>query len=265
MTRQIPWIALNTERRLFLGRRRNIRHVWAYMLLGQLVAISVATNLFFGAVAIARELSPSTNKKEETEEETETSAPLTLVVPVLFAFATIARSPHTTSDFLANLLAMHGALFVPLLAPSALSARGPRVRVSTLYTAVGVLSFLLRLRAWWDLIPSALGLRGVPRVLFRALNDAHPAQSSISWDVVCTTLSFAGWAAMGSDGVDLVRVGQTFCVSLVVGVARVSSVIFSKRLTEEMKTEKLGTEATEVDEKAAGGDTKEEGVEAKTA
>src|SRR5271154_6259259 len=35
-----------------VGRRQNIRHLWAFLLLGQIVAISFAMNLFFLAVLL---------------------------------------------------------------------------------------------------------------------------------------------------------------------------------------------------------------------
>src|SRR6266404_2523969 len=49
------WLFCN---RLRLGGERRVRHVWAYMLFGQLVAISVASNLFFLALPRTAEMKP---------------------------------------------------------------------------------------------------------------------------------------------------------------------------------------------------------------
>lgn len=75
------------------------------MLLGQLVAISFATALFFTALSLRPRTRPILTGR----------VPL-LLVPLLGAMVTIYRNPHVvnTSGFMPNLLTMHGLLLVPL-------------------------------------------------------------------------------------------------------------------------------------------------------
>jgi hypothetical protein len=75
------------------------------MLLGQLVAISFATALFFTALS----LRPRTRRIRIGNDRF-------LIFPLVAAMVTIYRNPHVvnTDGFLPNLLTMHGLLLVPL-------------------------------------------------------------------------------------------------------------------------------------------------------
>ena len=80
------------------------------MVLGQLVAISVATNLFFLTLVI-------TSQTKEPKKETRSTllAPPFLWFSVLAALVTVGLSPYTTEKtFLPNLLVMHVARIASL-------------------------------------------------------------------------------------------------------------------------------------------------------
>ncbi|KAH8983481.1 hypothetical protein EDB92DRAFT_1890924 [Lactarius akahatsu] len=132
------------------GKEHGVKHVWAYMLLGQLVAISVATNLFFLAL-----VPPVKEKKKKG-----VSGELLMLVP------------HSLwhDYFLSNLLVMH--------APPA----------RTLYWLVALLSAAARVRT----ITVSGSLTAGPGTLWAVLKS-HPAQASIGWDVVWTTISVLIW------------------------------------------------------------------------
>jgi hypothetical protein len=73
--------------------------------------------------------------------------------------------------------------------------------VGTLYTAVAVLGVALRVRTTAVAVHSLPGhvrsTRGFAASAWETLHS-HPAQSSIGWDVIWTTLSFAAWILLGS-------------------------------------------------------------------
>ena len=75
------------------------------MLLGQLVAISFATALFFTAMSLRPRARPILTGR----------VPI-LLAALLGALVTVYRNPHVvgTDDFMPNLLAMHGLILVPL-------------------------------------------------------------------------------------------------------------------------------------------------------
>lgn len=212
--------------------------------LGQLVAISVASNLFYLALARSH---PSKYQNRVTAF---------VSVPLLLSLFTIVISPHTdTRTFLPNLLVMHSLLVVPLLVSSPLSsAKRPRtIQLGKLITLLSISAALLRFRT--DIVaafavagrsppslssflpsspllpdtpsPSPLHtviyffrslFRPIPAFLSTPVSDftsaftgfiaaalaevwgtlhAHPAQSSIGWDVVWTSVSLGAWVLSG--------------------------------------------------------------------
>ncbi|TFK33760.1 hypothetical protein BDQ12DRAFT_657621 [Crucibulum laeve] len=179
------------------GRRSRVKHLWAYMLLGQVVAISVASNLFYLALVLSRPSSPSASS-------TPTLARPKLWISVLISLATIAASPFTSErTFLPNLLVMHAVLVVPLVASASVTSQKKissrfSLRVSTLYLIVFVASAAMRLRTIKATLGSLPSQDYSPYGLFSVAWDvlhAHPAQSSIGWDVVWTSLSFIAWVS----------------------------------------------------------------------
>lgn len=165
------------------------------MLLGQVVAISVASNLFYLAVAATPVIASS-------KPTTPQSVPLILWASVIPSLGTVFLIPHSLEHgyFLANLLIMHALLVIPLAVPrSLLSSKFMQIRLRTLYVTLAAITLIPRaitISRMLDTIPAETdaGSRYVRAAesLWETLYS-HPAQSSIGWDVVWTTVSFFVW------------------------------------------------------------------------
>lgn len=153
------------------------------MILGQIVAISVASNLFHVALLLSG-----------PRPKSQTIAPARLWIPVIMSLVAVFLSPFTSeTTFLPNLLVMHVLIIVPLVS----SSTGSRwsISLTKLYTVACVVSTLLHLRA------TSLTMSSVSTIteLWTTLHS-HPAQSSIGWDVVWTTVSSLAWIVTEEGG-----------------------------------------------------------------
>lgn len=165
------------------------------MLLGQVVAISVASNLFF----IATILHGSSTSRPPPS----TRVPPRVYTPVLLSHLTILLCPRVARPdsrwFLPNLLAMHLLIVLPLVKnlPSNQIKANSCLSVGSLYLILASLSLVPRAQTYFALSPSIaeLGISGLVRELVATLYS-HPAQSSIGFDVVWTTLSFMVYCAV---------------------------------------------------------------------
>jgi hypothetical protein len=182
------------------GSRYNIKHLWAYTLLGQLVAISVASNLFYLAILC----SPASPAKQQTKKAVSMS-PL-VYLSVLLSLATVGVSPHTDkTTFLPNLLVMHIFITLPLFFPQPPSATSSpskwSLSPSAAYLLVFLISIPIRSRTVLSTL-SSIATKSAYEGAFAFVQQAwetlhwHPAQSSIGWDVVWTTASFIAWTAV---------------------------------------------------------------------
>ncbi|KAF5391168.1 hypothetical protein D9757_003108 [Collybiopsis confluens] len=168
----------------FEGKRHHVRHIWAYMLLGQLVAISVATNLFYVAISVSV-IMPARKPL---------FASPVLWLSIAASLISVSYTPFTTErNFLSNLLVMHASAMVPLLFGPYL-AGSPTTRFSLNYQTLLSLVF----------VATAIIHAGNTALLFSTLDEpffsafwsmlfSHPAQSSIGWDVIWTTFSYIIW------------------------------------------------------------------------
>ena len=109
------------------------------MLLGQIVAISVACNLFFTLLSVT-----------EPKRGARLYARPTLWLSVLASLVTVAISPYTDeTTFLPNLLVMHVLLIIPLATDSVTTAKDAGrlcLSIDSLYTLIMLAGFLLRVR-----------------------------------------------------------------------------------------------------------------------
>ncbi|KAF8310874.1 hypothetical protein DL93DRAFT_2084067 [Clavulina sp. PMI_390] len=235
------------------------------MFLGQIVAISVASNLFYiaillhplGATSTASASATSDSTEKEVIERTPPPALqvpfLSVWLPILASLATIIVSPYVsgTEYFLPNLLVMHALLMVPLLVTKGYSspkaAESPQA--GNLYLTITFVSLAIRLWTQGPIIapyfstllsfPSDLALPSVTIPSYASILEtlktlpppshitshisttlspilseyilfptyylisdiiatlyAHPAQSSIGFDIVWTSASFLLWTAV---------------------------------------------------------------------
>jgi len=171
-----------------------VKHVWAYMLLGQLVAISVASNLFYLALTVA----PSPPRARLLSVNT---LPPLLWISVLLSLGTVGLSPYTSEQtFLLNLLTMHILIFIPFLPLNRLHLfTSLFVKKRLVLWAVASCALVLRVRTILAFFSS---LQTQPTTLstwsnfYTVAKDtlySHPAQSSIGWDVIWTAISYISW------------------------------------------------------------------------
>lgn len=166
------------------------------MLLGQVVAISVAINLFHLHLFLL-DMAPhqSTNKSHQV---TGNNSPMGLLVYITLSCITVWTSPAVSGTplFLPNLLVMH-ALLVYCVTPWTLVSHNQARTVPTkwIYWFVAMASLALRARttrATIGSLPTSVVPAGTLRLLWYTLHE-HPAQSSIGYDVVHVTLGFLVW------------------------------------------------------------------------
>lgn len=168
------------------GGKRGIKHPWAYMLLGQLVAISFSTSLFVVALSLHPRTHAISSKRAAM-----------LLVPLLGAMFTIVRNQSLAGKdgFMTNLLAMHGLLLVPLFVSSRPRPASGRTGLSLVeyqgYAAlIGSAMVVHKLNV--DAFSSVLGGRKPWAMLHRTVLS-HPAQSSISFDVIWVIVTLLCW------------------------------------------------------------------------
>ncbi|KAJ7702541.1 hypothetical protein B0H16DRAFT_1831974, partial [Mycena metata] len=184
------------------GQRHHIKFIWAYMLLGQFVAISVASNLFYLALVLA----PCPPSSSSSHGMSSLRAPVALWLPVLFSLGAIATSPFTSEhSFLPNLLLMHTFIILPLLVPDCLFPPAQAsvetksrfgISLKTLYIVVFGAALVLHVRATGQAAGDPpVSLRDLALKVWDVLHS-HPAQSSMGWDVIWTSISFVVWLVL---------------------------------------------------------------------
>jgi hypothetical protein len=175
--------------------RRHVPAAWAFMLLGQLVAISFASNLFFLAV-LHRDPARAPATKGTTRWFGLKQVYYALIVLQISVAIAIPQSAHT-SGFLRLLLVPHVLAFAPLLLRAVWTTGKPPSEHEG--------------KQWQWLIPAAsigallyaataplLGDGMVSRSLVATLVE-HPAVSSVGWDVICCWISYTTWTICGGE------------------------------------------------------------------
>lgn len=174
------------------------------MLLGQIVAISFAQNLFFATVLVSQR--SSTKFRKENKDYYLDAAwvpPIYIeVLPTAISLLSTVMVPSVahTNYFMAMLLIPHLLLFVPAtLLPSrgaATQGRGKETirRYITFFQILTASSILIQGHLTYSVLKN-LGTSSYSRLVQSLLNTIyeHPAVSSVSWDVIYCTVSAMAW------------------------------------------------------------------------
>ncbi|KAF4454779.1 alpha-mannosyltransferase alg11p [Fusarium albosuccineum] len=192
----------------FSAQRRRVPHLWMFVLLGQIVAISFAENLPFLAFTVFGGFSASqsatsteqTGTKEGTARQSEpptTSSWLSIVWLVVLAInlgcAIAIPGNIGHPNFMYLLLTPHIIVFAPLLMNGILAA--PKAPIFSQQ-----LPFVVRAGEMVSLPATAIRnvmSEGEDSEQIRTALYEHPAVSSVGWDAMCCWLSFSAWTILG--------------------------------------------------------------------
>jgi hypothetical protein len=181
-----------------VGVRRGIKHTWAFMLLGQIVAISFATNLFLLTLL----LSPTSPYPPSSRNQRSSwLGPWLLNLGSVLATAVPAflladeHYWHHSTDFLPVLLIPHVALLVPPFARALVPAKYMPENSTSFedktYNYMWALTLgnaaLMMMKTTYAAV-SYGGFRGIQSALLE-----HPAASSVGFDVVFCWITWICW------------------------------------------------------------------------
>ncbi|KAL2800129.1 hypothetical protein BJX66DRAFT_291391 [Aspergillus keveii] len=192
------------------GRRYHIPHVWIYMLVAQAVSVSFAANLFFAAITVSQRPSATDPLYAWRPALIWEFIPVSLSILDTLAVPIFAYE----KGFMLILLAPHFLVFIPcVLGPrGSAAASKPKTsetrqleegyratrRYATSIKWVAVASVALQGYLTYlvveDFGPDVSYGEIVREVL--ATVYAHPACSSVSWDVIMCTISGVAWAVV---------------------------------------------------------------------
>ncbi|KAJ3308446.1 hypothetical protein HDV04_001227 [Boothiomyces sp. JEL0838] len=177
-------VAVWTPFILYEGKRRNIPHIWAYMVIGQFVAISTASCLFYAAVASK---APTKNTFNKTG---------LLLLCVVLGLSGVIYIPKVadTDLFITALIAVHVVCLLPLFpfGASKMTVQSRALTAGLYMFSAGAGLFILGqqvLDVWWTL--PAGDFTELVATFGSNLAEAffhHPAQSSIGSDIVLVNL-----------------------------------------------------------------------------
>ncbi|WVQ83370.1 hypothetical protein IAT38_005511 [Cryptococcus sp. DSM 104549] len=198
--------------------RRGIKYPYAYMLLGQLVAMSVATGLFLVAIS----LHPPTRTRP-----TPTRVPFVIALPLAVAFIPTHLLPQQvgTEKFMQSLLWLHGALLLPLLAPASDDNAGWKSSVpwGSLYALLTGLMVFIHVPTTRALLAALPRNQPLSARLLQTI-FSHPAQGSISLDVVWVGIIVLCWAVLSGPNFLRITKGLIVGAAGAVAVARYTGV-----------------------------------------
>lgn len=188
-----------------IGGKRGIKYPWAYMLLGQLVAVSFSTALFLVALSLRPRI-----------RRISTIRAATVLIVLLVAMFFVERVPKVvgTQKFLPELLVIHGVLLYPLFMPSQVSTQTDKRRVGLqgieylAYASLAAFAAYIHKVNTDSLLASLQGSslwHGIQKTIY-----SHPAQGSISFDVIfvlvtlfCWFFTTGSWMTLGLKSVAL--------------------------------------------------------------
>jgi hypothetical protein len=165
------------------GKERSIPHLWAFMLLGQIVAISFAWNLFEIAVACSPIASQQSKSPPQSRNQAWRSILLALCLAVNFLCVYFIPYTVGTPQFLLTLGIPHLLLFIPLYVVD----EGDMNRLGSYFSWIFFAAIVgLFAKATQEALAVPEGSRGFGRALFE-----HPAVSSVGWDILFCNINLA--------------------------------------------------------------------------
>ncbi|KAI7859974.1 hypothetical protein BDC45DRAFT_530426 [Circinella umbellata] len=169
------------------GARRRIPYLWAFMVLGQVVAISTASALFFAVVFAF----PQTDLAGPSRR-----LATTLFICVFGGMITVVVSPFVavSEEFLPNLLVMHILLVFPLLPskPAIYNYTQQSIYVVGIYMLSAGASLSICVHQWILCFVETGSIYGT-LISMVDIFFSHPAQSSISADVAWVHILCMVW------------------------------------------------------------------------
>nr|XP_019005182.1 alpha-1,2-mannosyltransferase [Kwoniella mangroviensis CBS 8507]OCF68643.1 alpha-1,2-mannosyltransferase [Kwoniella mangroviensis CBS 8507] len=197
--------------------RRGIKYPYAYMLLGQLVAMSVATSLFLTAVFLHPRIRSAPR-----------SFPVYIAFPLLMAFIPTYLLPrHVNTDkFMNSLLWLHGALLLPLTSSSSSSIAEnatARIPFSMLYQMFLATAISIHYPATKRLLGVLPPGQSIFDKLYKTI-FTHPAQGSISLDVIWVAIIVLSWFLLSGSMVSRIIKVSLASIAAGVGIARYTGV-----------------------------------------
>ncbi|KAK9473382.1 uncharacterized protein V1510DRAFT_414898 [Dipodascopsis tothii] len=181
------WSVIVTSFMAHKAELYRIRHLWAYMLLGQVVAMSVNSNLVFGVAAAVEQRAARRGKRPAGRSPRVRTSTLSSVLLVL-SFAPLSMLADVTSRwFMPALLSLHSVIFVPLAVGG---APHPWANV-----AIALLSSALQL--WQGVLTGRDAI--VATLLEAPTTAAQYAIKSVIADVFCSVAGLAVWVAQHPD------------------------------------------------------------------
>jgi hypothetical protein len=166
-----------------------------FMLLGQIVAVSFATNLFLLSILVSQPLNPSPFLKSIDGDGLISFLCLQfLILPGLGSTA-VLPTVLSTPSFMPTLLIPHLLLFVPPAIcdlSSKVGFAGGLIQAierekEKMYTTIIVASLILQIFVTYSAVKES-GFGGIKKALYE-----HPAASSVGWDVICCWVSWGIW------------------------------------------------------------------------
>lgn len=192
--------------------RRGIKHPWVFMLIGQIVAISFATNLFLLALLLSPPVQPPTSNTAPAKQRwswpwlINFAAVIATVYP---AYLLADEEYWHSASFMIVLMIPHVALLVlptvRALVPQKYFKDDDARSADGLYKYLWMATILGGAFCWCRVTILAYnygGIEGIARGLFE-----HAAVSSVGWDTIWCWVSWFMWwrVQRGLDGLNSVE------------------------------------------------------------
>ncbi|KAH6673961.1 hypothetical protein F5X68DRAFT_41017 [Plectosphaerella plurivora] len=174
------------------ARNRRIPHMWLFMLLGQVVAISFASNLFFLAVLL-HDVVPAKQPQSPPSLIKSASLWYDVLLAINIALSTMVPAQFGKPGFMRFLLAPHLLAFAPLVLNRFMpESAAPHGLSKPWRTSKALAMFMLLFVGTAQLYEEGADLG----VALKTLHE-HPAVGSVGWDVICCWTSYVAWELLG--------------------------------------------------------------------